>query len=222
MERGVGDEHLGTIAGAFACDDANARAIVAKAQPRKFAAHETMVRVGDAAPGAWLMLIGSARAVAYAPGGQFVLVHGFDAGDLFGEAVGLGLDTAEVAATGPVEAGQFGNGDFVALMETQRCVADAVARTLIRRLGETTQRMIAMSVLSAAGRIHAELLRQARLGEDLTIRPAPVLSEFALHVQSTRETVSRAISALEKRGIIVREQGTLRVVAPHRLEELIY
>ena len=49
-----------------------------------------------------------------------------------------------------------------------------------------------------------------------------MLSEFALQVQSTRETVSRAINALEKRGIIRRDEQGLTVVAPHRLEELIY
>jgi CRP/FNR family transcriptional regulator, cyclic AMP receptor protein len=48
------------------------------------------------------------------------------------------------------------------------------------------------------------------------------LSTFALHVQSTRETVSRTISALEKRGIIKRDGDALTVVAPHRLEELIF
>jgi len=56
----------------------------------------------------------------------------------------------------------------------------------------------------------------------MTIAPAPVLSQLALQVQSTRETVSRAISALEKRGIIRRDPQGLTVVAPHRLEELIY
>jgi len=49
-----------------------------------------------------------------------------------------------------------------------------------------------------------------------------VLSQFALQVQSTRETVSRAINALEKRGIIRRDEHGLRVVAPHRIEELIF
>jgi CRP/FNR family transcriptional regulator, cyclic AMP receptor protein len=82
--------------------------------------------------------------------------------------------------------------------------------------------MVEGATLSAPGRIHAELLRQARAGEAMTIRRMPILSTFALHVQTSRETVSRTISALEKRGIIKRDADTLTVVAPHRLEELIF
>ena len=69
--------------------------------------------------------------------------------------------------------------------------------------------------------MHAELLRQAREGPDLTIRPGPVLSDLALRVSTTRETASRAVNALERRGIIRRDADALVVVAPHRLEELI-
>jgi DNA-binding transcriptional regulator YhcF (GntR family) len=81
--------------------------------------------------------------------------------------------------------------------------------------------MVEISTLSAAGRIHAELLRQARRSASLTIEPVPVVSEFALLVQTTRETASRAINELERSGIIRREPNRLKVVAPHRLEELV-
>jgi CRP/FNR family cyclic AMP-dependent transcriptional regulator len=50
----------------------------------------------------------------------------------------------------------------------------------------------------------------------------PVFSELALSLQTTRESVSRAVSALEKRGIVKRVDGGLAIVAPHRLEELVY
>ena len=50
----------------------------------------------------------------------------------------------------------------------------------------------------------------------------PVLAELAQRVQSTRETVSRTVSQLERRGILRRGDGGLAVIAPHRLDELIY
>ncbi len=53
------------------------------------------------------------------------------------------------------------------------------------------------------------------------MRPAPVLAAMAVRVLSTRETVSRTINALERRGIIRREADALIVVAPHRLEEMV-
>jgi DNA-binding GntR family transcriptional regulator len=82
--------------------------------------------------------------------------------------------------------------------------------------------MVESALLSATGRIAAELLRQARAQPDRTIRPMPVWAELAVQVQSTRETVSRAVSGWEKRGLVKRVEGGLQVVAPHRLEELVY
>jgi DNA-binding MarR family transcriptional regulator len=81
--------------------------------------------------------------------------------------------------------------------------------------------MVERTTLSACGRVHAELLRMARQGDGRAIRPPPVLSALAVRVQSTRETVSRTIHALERRGIVRLEPGALIIVAPRRLEELV-
>jgi DNA-binding IclR family transcriptional regulator len=48
-----------------------------------------------------------------------------------------------------------------------------------------------------------------------------VLSKLAVRVHSTRETVSRTINALERRGLIRRDGDALFIVAPQRLEEMI-
>ncbi len=68
--------------------------------------------------------------------------------------------------------------------------------------------------------IHAELLRLARLGDGRTIRPPPVLAALATRVNSTRETVSRTINALERRGLIRRDAKQIVIVSPRALEEL--
>lgn len=220
----ISETYLTRIVQSFGCSEDIARTVAANATARHFPAHSIMIRAGDADPDAWLILSGEAQAIAYSAGGHYILVHSFVAGDLFGEAAGLSVATsgAEVSAVANVDAGQIGVGAFVGLMERYNCIALSVAHALTLRLTQTTRRMVEGATLSAPGRIHAELLRQARIGAGMTIQPMPVLSTFALHVQSTRETVSRTISALEKRGIIKREGDALTVVAPHRLEELIF
>ena len=90
-----------------------------------------------------------------------------------------------------------------------------------RAVEATKTRMFEQVALSAVGRVHAELLRQARQAQELTIRPAPVVADLAVQVATTRETASRAVNALDRRGIIRRGDDQLVVVAPHRLEELI-
>jgi CRP/FNR family transcriptional regulator, cyclic AMP receptor protein len=220
----IGSEHLARLQSSFGCDEETAHVIATRGEAKVYPPRSPIILAGDKAQDAWLMLKGHAQAVSYTSAGQFVLVHGFAPGDLFGEAAGLSAGGAEseVAAVGATTAGRFRPSDFVALMENYSCVALTVARQLTRRLAETTRRMVEAATLSTTGRIHAELLRRAKAGEAMTIRPAPVLSELALQVQSTRETVSRTISQLEKRGIIQRDAAALVVVAPHRLEALIF
>lgn len=220
----MGDTAGEVLAGTFACDAALAQVLRARARLHGYPARSVIV-AGDALFDAvHVMIDGRARTLAYSLDGRLVAVEDFTRGDLFGET-GL-FEPAraphDIAAIEDSSTAAFANAAFVELMGAYSAVAIAVSQRLVARLGKVTRRMVEGATLSAAGRIHAELLRQAEAGEAMTIRPAPVLSQFALIVQSTRETVSRTISALEKRGIIERDEHALRVVAPHRLQELIY
>jgi CRP/FNR family transcriptional regulator, cyclic AMP receptor protein len=214
----------GVILTAFSCDPDLAALVAVKARYRDYPPHSTIVESGRAGDQVFLVIAGHARMLAFAIDGRLVVVHDYGAGDLFGEGglLDYPVETDEVAAVDAVHAGAFPTPVFVGLMTNYSCIALAVSRMLVARLSMTRRRLVEGATLSAVGRIHAELLRQARVGDAMTIRPAPVLSQFALTVQSTRETVSRTINALQKRGIIRRDDDALTVVAPHRLEELIY
>jgi len=212
------------IAKVFACDAALAEVIANKTRFRDFPARSIIVEGDSAFDHVYVLVDGHARMLAYAVDGRLVAVEDYVPGDLFGEN---GLFETQVAphdicAVTQSRTGALAHPEFLALMTNYHAVGLAVSRRLVARLSSLTRRMVEGATLSANGRIHAELLRQAQASDNMTICPAPVLSAFALIVQSTRETVSRAIGALEKRGIIERNEQGLRVVAPHRLEELIY
>jgi CRP/FNR family transcriptional regulator, cyclic AMP receptor protein len=219
----VPEAALGVIQTSFGCAPALASVISGRARYSHYVPQEALIESGEQVDTAFLIITGRAREMALSLDGRALVVQDFVPGDLFGESVILGelLATEEVIALEATDAGLFGAGDLVALIENYSCVALAFSKLMTRRLRQTRRRLVEGVTLSAAGRIHAELLRQARASTALTINPAPVLTEFALLVQSTRETVSRTIGALEKRGIIKRDGDGLRVVAPHRLEELI-
>jgi CRP/FNR family transcriptional regulator, cyclic AMP receptor protein len=214
----------GVIARAFGCGPEVTAQITASAAFRSYPARGAILRAGEVNEKVYLVVEGTAEAVALSIDGRLVLVEDYQVGDVFGEASLTGAVTVseDVMARDRVAAGHFSAVFFSGLIENHGSIALAVSRTLTRRLTKATRRMIEGATLSAQGRIYAELLRQARNGDDMVIRPAPVLAAFAQRVQSTRETVSRAINLLEKRGIIRRDAAGLTIVAPHRLEELIY
>ena len=99
----------------------------------------------------------------------------------------------------------------------------ALARLLARRVHHTTQRMFELSALSATGRVYAELLRISEPsdnGETRYIRPKPTWTVLAQRVNTSRETASRTISDLEKRGLLRRVEGGFELVDPDQLSRL--
>lgn len=220
---GEGSDLQEPIRAALGCPPDVARAIAAHATARHYAAQTLILRHGDRTNQAWLVMTGRAQARVYALDGQMVLVHEYLVGDLFG-ALAL-ADAwpveAEVIAAEPTSAACVPAAEFILLVDRHGSLGLLLVRSLLGQLRATSMRMVDRTTLSAPGRVYAELLRLARLGDGRTIRPAPVHSALAVRVQSTRETVSRAVNALERRGIVRRENDTLVIVAAQRLEEMV-
>lgn len=211
------------LRGVFACSAALAEGIASRGKLRSFPLGTAILRQGEPAPATHLVVTGLAQAILYGRDGQSLLIAEYGPGDMFGALADEGaaaLD-ADVVAEEPVISLSFLPLEFLALMESHACVGAAVSRLLARRLRQTTAKMAEQSILSASGRVVAELVRLVRRNEDLTLRPAPVLTALAARVNTTRETVSRTITTLERRGIVRRESDALVIVALHRLEALI-
>jgi CRP/FNR family transcriptional regulator, cyclic AMP receptor protein len=206
----------------FACSEEVAGAIVARGRPVAFPPRAVILRQQESSGAAFIVIIGHATAVLYGIGGQIVLLSEFGPGDLFGRLGDLDpCPDAEVRAVDRVETFTMAGSELVALAEAHSCIGLALTRLLLQRLRRTTTRIYERAALTAGGRVCAELLRAAREGEGLVIRPAPVVSEVAVRASTTRETASRTISMLDRRGIVSRSPVGLRIVAPQRLEEMI-
>jgi CRP/FNR family transcriptional regulator, cyclic AMP receptor protein len=207
----------------FGCSDEIATTIFGRGVVRCYAPHAIIVRQGDEAAAAYLLTLGRAHALLFSVQGQMVQVWEYRPGDLFGAVVELdpAPDEAEIVAVEAARSFILRSRDLVALAEAYGSIGLALSRLLLRQLRRATSRIYERAAVSAVGRVYAELLRMARASPGLAISPPPVLSELAVRVSTTRETASRAVSALERRGIVRRDPGSLVVVAPQRLEELI-
>ena len=169
-----------------------------------------------------LLTQGRAAELAYGREGAVLVLYTIAPGEFYGSLLGGGEGGTQVEALLDSSGAHFSTLAVLRLMEGYSCVALALARQMAARIEAMRRRMVESALLSATGRIAAELLRQASAAPDRTIRPVPVWAELAVQVQSSRETVSRAVSQWEKRGLVKRVAGGLQVVAPHRLEELVY
>jgi CRP-like cAMP-binding protein len=207
----------------FDCPEELADQILLRGRLRRYGARITIVNRGDRISTLYVVIDGRAHALVYSMEGQAVLLHEYRSGDLFGvmSAPYAAAHDADVVAIEEVNAFLLDGVVLALVAEQHACIGLALLRFMVERLQQTASRMYEHAALSAVGRVHAELLRQARESGDMTIRPSPVLSDVALRVSTTRETASRAVNALERRGIIRRDGEALVIVAPHRLEELI-
>lgn len=190
---------------------------------KRYPCNAIVVRQGEETNFAFLVADGRAHALARGVDGQVVLLQEFARGDFFGTLADSAAqpESADIIAAEALRTAAFRVLDFLRLADSYQCVSRALVRTLLKQLRATNCKMAERTILSASGRVHAELLRMARTNEGFAIRPIPVITQLAIRVHSTRETVSRTISALERRGIIRRETDALVVVAPRHLEELI-
>ncbi|MFC0590430.1 Crp/Fnr family transcriptional regulator [Novosphingobium aquiterrae] len=210
------------IAEAFACDESLAATITALAREASLPRGAVLWPLPDRDE-TTVIVAGQAQEVAYGQDGSILQLSVLGRGDLYG-ALMSGSDGG-VAQTESLVDGRgahFATPALVRLMDSYGPVARAINRQLSARLEALRRRMVEATLLSVGGRICAELLRRVAVSNDRTIRPMPVMSELAVSVRSTRETVSRTISQLERRGLVKRVEGGLLIVAPHRLEEQVY
>ena len=215
----TGDD-IAAIASALECSLRAAQSLYAMGQPRIAPHAVTLVHQGDEADSNWLILDGNVRCEVLSPEGRNTVVATHPPGDLIGHfgrrprAMSASLTTHGITrlltvGTSQIERLGLADSDF----------ALAVARSYARQSGTLLDRLAARISLTAVGRIHARLLEMA--GPDHVIEPAPIVAALAVSVQTTRETASRAISNLERRGIIRREAGRLVIQSPRMLEELV-
>ena len=186
-----------------------------------------VITLGDHTRDVFFIINGKVRITTFTPGGKEVTFQDMKAGQMFGElsaidgqsrstnAVAL---TESLLAVAPPES-------FFKILRDYPIVNELILRQLtglIRKLGD---RIVEFSALSVKSRIHAEILRLAKINmidkNIAEIIPAPTHLDIANRISTHREAVSREISDLTKSGILKRSEGKLLIKDVARLESLL-
>lgn len=180
---------------------------------------------GEEAEKIGYILSGRAKAVSFSEEGEATWVGYFEANDFFGHTALLSENPPhfEIIAETNVDVLFVTAAKMSVLLAEHEKLSLDIAKDLARRLDQMTTRMIEAYTLSAKGRICAELSRLSRIigkaPDTRIIRPNPVFVDLAERVNSTRETVSRTVSDLQKKGILAREPGAIIIKNPDRLRD---
>ena len=170
---------------------------------------------------------GAVRVRIYSEAGRQVSFRDMEAGAIIGDIAavdGAGRSTEVTALVESVLAA-LPAAAFMLLLREQPVVHERYLCYLTGLIRLLTARVTQLSTLAVPHRVQAEILRLARraggLGNVASIDPVPTHAAIADQVSTTREQVTREISALLKRGLLQKKGSSLVVTDLYELERLV-
>jgi CRP/FNR family cyclic AMP-dependent transcriptional regulator len=213
------DERLTAISAVFACGEELADLLDRSMRVIDLPHRSVLGHQGDPLDQCWLMLDGAVHVQLIGWDGQRVQLAYHGPGEIFGAYPEPSTHRADIVVEGEAQALRIATTALAGLADAHAPIAAGLARLLARQLDMALDRMAARTTLSAAGRVYAELMRMA--DKEHRIRPQPKVTALGLSANVSRETASRAIAVLERRGIVRRDSDAWTIVAPRMLADMI-
>lgn len=207
------------VAMLLCCEAEAAAALIAIGRTRSVGRRDRLVNQGDLLGTMWLILEGRIEIDSCSSSGRSSRLATCGPGDWVGSYARPAVHLADIVALEASTLLAFHAGDLPRIAASHAQLGGVLAMSFARQLESTFARLDARSTLSSKGRIYAELIRRA--GKDIAIAPPPVVAELAHVAQTTRETASRAIAEIERRGIITRSAARLTINSPRLLADLV-
>ncbi|MFT3810475.1 MAG: Crp/Fnr family transcriptional regulator [Micropepsaceae bacterium] len=198
------------------------RAFGARLRMVKAVKGRLLLAAGADSSDVFCLLEGRAHIALHSPQGREVPVRELEPGDVFGELAALdgGPRSASVVAITGVRLAVMQRKDFLACLQASPEASLWLARRLGAEVRRLTERVFELSALSMRARLHAELLRLARVAAPAVIvSPAPTHEDLARRIGATREAVTRELRELTRAGVIASAKRRIEFLDFARLEE---
>ena len=193
----------------------------------RYSSQEQIIDRDSESRDVFFVVEGRVRVVLSSLSGREVTLDDLESGSYFGQLAALdghprsasvmALESTLVATMRPTH--------FMTMLEEHPSIAMKVMLEFTRIIRASTDRIMDLSTLGANNRVHAELLRQARVvGADenvARITPIPVHSDIASRVSTTRETVARVLNDLARKKLVERQKNALVILDVDRLEDMV-
>ncbi|MBZ6379817.1 hypothetical protein B5C34_13390 [Pacificimonas flava] len=206
------------LASIFDCTEETCAEIAPYFRIRRLRRQETLLHQGKEGEKCWIILDGALAVSVFGEDGQEAQLVSYGPGEISGAFPTPGEQRGNLVALAACELIEVKTVHLLAISEREAPVGRSLAMLIGRQHDALLDRLANRMILSAGGRVYAELLRLAD-GEG-RISPPPVISALALRVHTARETASRAVAAAERRGLVERGDTAWRIVAPGRLKAL--
>lgn len=214
-----GEDDAALVQSCFACSAENASLLLCAMDSCRLPHRTALAFAGDRAAHLFVVVEGAVIAELFSYDGQQAQLARHGPGEILGAYPEETAHRANLTTSGQTRLLKIATPRLAKLASDHADIANGVAVLLARQLDLVLDRMAARIGLSATGRFYKALLQLADAEGE--IRPAPVIAALALSVHTTRETASRALTTLTRRGIVERYDDSLQIISQRMLEELI-
>lgn len=196
--------------------------IVSRSHP----ANQVILLENDWGSSVYFILDGWVKIRTYNLDGKEVTLNILGKGELFGEMAALDEvpRSTDVITLAPTTIGNLPAQDFVKLLNTEPLAGIRLAQLMGRRLRQVNRRL-RLRESDSTSRVADILLflaeGQGKLSSEGTEIPNLPHRELSSLSGLARETVTRVLSKLEKKSLIVRDRDVLRIPDMHALERLL-
>jgi len=194
---------------------------------KHYSAQEQIIDRQSDSSDVFFVIKGNIRVVIYSLSGREITLDDLSAGGYFGELAAIDGEprSASVMALTDCLVASLPREQFLSLLEKHPKIAFKVMKLLTRMVRSATDRIMDLSTLAANNRVHADLLRMARIhmgdGNTAEISPIPMHSDIASRASTTRETVARVLNDLARHGVVERRKEVLVVLDVEQLSDMV-
>ncbi|WP_298397027.1 Crp/Fnr family transcriptional regulator [Sphingobium sp.] len=213
------EHHIEALEALLHCSRPSAALLLDILTVKSYEARHILARQGDVSRFCWLVVEGNITTHTLGIDGQRQQLARYGPGEFFGAYPDVTHHRAEVETSTATLLLRAEAEKLAHLVRANGELAAGMAQLLARQLDLALDRMAARTTYSAAGRVYNELMKLVADGGE--INPTPQITTLALSANTTRETASRAINVLIRRGIVSRDGQSLIVHSSRMLRDLI-
>jgi CRP-like cAMP-binding protein len=206
--------------------DDEMRRVNAEIRIRHFNRREVVLHKGGSGDALLFLLSGQMQVVDITEDGRAVGLRMLAPGDFFGEIALINNSTrsASVVATSDVLVAFLPAATAMHLFSHSPSVAQQMLMHLAHKIQRDSEFRAVLSINNTARRIYTYLsLLQKAPGDSATpvIENLPTHQDIANMINTSRETVTRALLTLSQQGIVQKEGNRLMILDPVALQKLI-
>lgn len=198
--------------------------VAADLRLRQYAKRDIVINKGSAGDALLFLLAGQVQVVDVTEDGRAIGLNLLRPGDFFGEIAVIDGGTRSASVTALTEATVAFLPRNTALWLFSHCasVAERILQHMAKKIRRESEFRALLSIHNAFRRVYAllDLLKQTQPGGIVVVESLPTQQDIAIMVNTSRETVSRAMAHVLEQGIVEKDMRRLIIRKPEVLSQL--